>query len=82
MEDYTIEDILSDVQAWFYRYCGNDGYDSYYDRRNDLEAMSNKGNDMMVDNCIENISDYYGINIEEYRNEIENKLAELAYNEI
>lgn len=52
-----------------------------------MQAMANYANDPMVDYCIDVIgvifSEKFDIDVdEEFRDEIENKLAELAENEI
>ena len=78
-----LEEVLNEVNDFFYNYCGEDGYDSFQDRVRDMQAMADGANDPMVDHCIDVISESFDIDVdEEFRDEIENKLAELAENEI
>jgi len=78
-----LEEVLNEVTDFFYNYCGEDGYDSFQARVRDMQAMAGGANDPMVDHCIDVISGYFDIDIdEEFRDEIESKLAELAENEI
>lgn len=76
-----INDILNEVENWFWNNCGEDGYDNSRNRYRDLSAMASHANDMMVDNCIDCL-DLTDEEIDKYVDEIENKLAELASEEI
>jgi hypothetical protein len=78
-----LDEILDAVENYFDSHCDEDGYDSFRDRVEDLQAMADGVNDPMVDNCIEIVSqDFPDIDVEEFRDEIENKLAELASDEL
>lgn len=76
-----MDDLLSAVDSWFYSHCGEDDYDSPRRRIADLDAMSTGDNDFAIDNCIDYISDEFS-NAEDYRDEIADKLAELAKDEL
>lgn len=78
-----LTEVLESVEDWFMVYCGEDGYDSFQDRVHDMQAMADCANDPMVDNCIAVVGCQFDVDIdEEFREEIENKLAELAEDEI
>ena len=78
-----LEEVLDEVNNFFDNYCGEDDYDSFRDRVQDMQAMADCANDPMVDHCIDVISGNFDIDVEEeFRDEIENKLAELAENEL
>lgn len=81
-----LEEVLDEVEHFFYGYCGEDDYDSFQDRVHDMQAMADCANDPMVDHCIDVIyviSGNFDIDVdEEFRDEIESKLAELAADEI
>jgi hypothetical protein len=76
-----LDDILDEVENWFWDYCGEDGYDSPRQRREDFEAMANGSNDIMIDNCIQTI-DLSDQEQEKYWDDIESKLAELCEREL
>ena len=76
-----LDDILDDVVSWFWDNCGEDGYDNRRERREDFEAMADRANDMMVDNCIDSL-DLSDQEEEKYRDDIEAKLAELCDREL
>lgn len=85
MEDREelLDELLDSVSDWFYENCNEDGYDSWRDRLRDLQAMADKANDMMVDDCINQIEDQFDVDIdEEFRDEIEEKLADLCSMEL
>jgi hypothetical protein len=76
-----LDDILDEVSEWFWNNCDEDGYDNRRQRREDFEAMADKANDMMVDQCI----DYIDLSDEEsdkYYDDIVDKLAELCAREL
>lgn len=77
----VIDDILDDVRDWFWSNCGEDGYDSPRERREDLEAMADENNDIMVDTCISEIS-ISSSDEKKYYNDICKTLAELAAEEL
>lgn len=72
-----MDELLSAVADWFYSHCGEDDYSSTRKRIEDLKVMADKGNDIATDNCISDISDEF-TDAEDYWDEIEDKLAELA----
>lgn len=76
-----MDDLLSAVADWFYSHCDEDSYDSPRRRIADLEAMSTRDNDFAIDNCIDSISDEFP-RAEDYADEIADKLAELAKDEL
>lgn len=76
-----MEDIRSFVEDFFNNCCTESGYDSYEDYVENMKAAAEYENDRMVDAC----EDWIGgdvANVEDYRYEIENILAELASDEI
>lgn len=78
-----LTDVLDCVEDWFTDCCGEGGYDSFQSRVRDMQAMAGHANDPMVDNCIDIIGYQFDVDLdEEFRDEIEDKLAELAENEI
>ena len=76
-----LEDVLDEVENWFWDYCGEDGYDNPRQRRKDFEAMAHGSNDIMIDNCIQTI-DLSDQEQEKYWDDIESKLAELCKREL
>lgn len=76
-----LEDILDEVESWFWDNCGEDGYDNRRERREDFEAMADKSNDMMVDQCMDSL-DLSDTEADKYYDDIVDKLSELCQNEL
>ena len=76
-----LEDILDEVESWFWNNCGEDGYDNRRERREDFEAMADKSNDMMVDQCMDSL-DLSDTEADKYYDDIVDKLSELCQNEL
>ena len=75
-----LEDLIDD---WFWNHCNLEDYDSSKARKDDLEAMKNKLNDPMVDQCVSDIeSDIkHDLTDDEYQY-VETRLSELAEEEL
>ena len=76
-----LEDILDEVESWFWDNCGEDGYDNRRERREDFEAMADGANDMMVDQCMDSL-DLSDTEADKYYDDIVDKLSELCQNEL
>lgn len=76
-----IDNILDEVSEWFWNNCNEDGYDNRRQRREDFEAMADKSNDMMVDQCIDYL-DLSDAESDKYYNDIVDKLAKLCAREL
>ena len=76
-----LDDILDEVSEWFWDNCGEDGYSNRRQRREDFEAMADKANDIMVDQCIDYI-DLSDAESNKYYDDIVNKLAKLCAREL
>lgn len=77
VNESNLDDILDEVSDWFWSHTGEDDYDSPRDRREDLEAMADKSNDPMVDQCMDSL-DLSDSEADKYYDDIVDKLAELA----
>ena len=80
-DEYILDEILDEVVNWFWNNCNENGYDNSRDRYRDLSAMADHANDMMVDHCIDRL-DLSEEEVDKFYEDIENKLAELASEEI
>lgn len=76
-----LDDILDEVENWFWDNCGEDGYDNRRERREDFEAMADGANDMMVDQCMDSL-DLSDAEADKYYDNIVDKLSELCQNEL
>ena len=77
VNESKLDDILDEVSDWFWSHTGEDDYDNARQRREDLEAMADKGNDSMVDHCMDSL-DLSDSEADKYYDDIVDKLAELA----
>lgn len=77
VNEQKLDDILDEVSDWFWSHTGEDDYDSPRDRREDLQAMADGANDMMVDNCIYSL-DLSDSESDKFYDDIVDKLVELA----
>ena len=76
-----LDDILDEVESWFWDNCGEDCYDNRHERREDFEAMADEANDMMVDQCMDSL-DLSDAEADKYYDDIVDKLSELCQNEL
>ena len=79
-DDDKLIDILDAVIYWFSDNMSN-GFDSEREKRKQLKAMANNENDIMIDMCIDAISDEYP-DAEDFYDDIVDQLVELAKNEL
>lgn len=77
INESNLDDILDEVSDWFWSHTGEDDYDNARQRREDLEAMVDKMNDPMVDQCMDSL-DLSDSEADKFYDDIVNKLAELA----
>ena len=77
VNESNLDDILDEVSDWFWSHTGEDDYDNARQRREDLEAMADKMNDPMVDQCMDSL-DLSDSEADKYYDDIVDKLAELA----
>ena len=77
----NLDEILDEVESWFWDNCGEDGYDNRRERREDFEAMADGANDMMVDQCMDSL-DLSDAEADKYYDDIVDKLSELCQNEL
>lgn len=75
-----IIDILDAVNYWFSDNMSN-GFDSEREKREQLKAMAKNENDIMIDMCIDSISNEYP-DAEDFYDDIVDKLVELAKDEL
>lgn len=76
-----LDEILDEVESWFWDNCGEDGYDNRHERCEDFEAMADGANDMMVDQCMDSL-DLSDAEADKYYDDIVDKLSELCQNEL
>jgi len=78
---HDLDEILDEVENWFWNNCGEDGYDSRRERREEFEAMTDGANDMMVDLCMDSL-DLSDTEADKYYDDIVDKLSELCEREL
>ena len=77
--------MTNDLTKWWYTHCTEDGYDSRHAFMDDMKAMANEENDLLVDDAFYYLEDECGWDrkdIERWEKDLIAVLVQLANDEL
>lgn len=80
-----LEDMTNDLTKWWYTHCTEDGYDSRHAFMDDMKAMADEENDLLVDDAFYYLEDECGWDrkdIEHWEKDLIAVLVQLASDEL
>ena len=81
----NLEDMTNDLTKWWYTHCTEDGYDSRHAFMDDMKAMADEENDLLVDDAFYYLEDECGWDrkdIEHWEEDLIAVLVQLASDQL